>query len=277
MKRALFFLTALSFAALLNSCGVVDFSNEKPEITAPTVNSNNGDVIISIPPHGGYKYVNVIRYEVADGSAGASSVQDSAVMIGQAIPQNVSAGENDSPKLFSGNILFYDHYTDNTKFYRYYVQYMTASGRVVSSSTGTVQGAGTGEIALTATPVPVRSDYDSSSGVLMLTKSFFDPMPETAKSEPGNEEYFKLMIALSNGTRKQLFELSEANVKIQGVDTEVYTINLKARLPESYIGSEITIEGFTGHQEDKDPGLYTSLDVNKPNFINYYWTKPVAK
>ena len=267
MKRALFFLTALSFAALLNSCGVVDFSNEKAEVPAPTVDISGENVIISIKTLAAYKYVNVIRYEVDDGTNNAGIKADSTFVIGQCVPQNASSA--------LGTILFYDYYTDNTKFYQYYVQYMTPSGHVVSNTSGTVPGAGNGEIQLTPDTAPVRIDYDSEQGLLSLEKARFDPMPETINSVPGTEEYFVLMVAISNGTRTQLFEFSESNLTLNGVPTDLYTINLKARLPESFIGRDLTIEGLVGSHEEKKRGTYTNTDSFY--FINYCWTKPVAK
>ena len=268
MKKALFFLTALFSAALFSSCGVIDFSNEKAEVPAPTVDISGDNVIVSIKTLASYKYVNVIRYEVDDGTNNAGIKADTTFVIGQSVPQNASAS--------LGTILFYDYYTDNTKYYQYYVQYMTTSGHVVSKTSGTIKGAGSGEKQLTpgSTP-PVHMDYDEESGILSLEKAWFDPMPETVNSTAGSEEYFVLMVAISNGTRTQLFEFSESNLTLNGVPTDLYTINLKARLPESFIGRTLTIEGLVGSQDKDKRGTYENTTSH--NFINYCWTKPVKK
>ena len=265
MKKALFFLTALFSAALFSTCGVIDFSNEKAEVPAPTVDYAGNIISVSIKTITSYKYVNVIRYEVDDGTNNAGIKPDTTFVIGQCIPKKENLGV----------ISFYDYYTDNTKYYQYYVQYMTASGHVVSNTSGTVQGAGTGEKQLTPDSTPVRIDYDAEGGILSLEKARFDPMPETYYSAPGSEEYFTLMVAISNGKRTQLFEFSESNLTINGVPTDLYSINLKARLPESFIGRDLTIQGLVGNQEDKKRGTYTNTDDY--NFINYCWTKPVSK
>lgn len=260
MKKSIVFLTAFFSAALFTACGLVDFSVDKTEIVAPVVTENGGVITVNIQGIPSYKYVNVIRYEVTDGTDQASIVPDTTFNIGQCVPQ-----PNRDGLIWTGSMSFLDHYTDSTKFYQYILQYMTSTGHVKSNSTKTIAGGGTGAMVLSPDTTPVKVYYNSVTGILTVETTYFSSLPETYDSTAGNEKHFKLMVILNNGTKTQLFEMAE-----NGIGD--YAVSLKSRLPDNFIGKNLTLEGFVGHSIDSVPGE----DGDYPLFKTYCWTTPVV-
>ncbi len=261
MKKIVFYLTALFVTAAVISCGLVDFSVDETYVAAPTVNYDSANVVsVSVPYYVGCKYINVIRYEVNGSSSSADKVKDTTFNIGQIIPKN---GYQDTKGVYT----FYDYYVDSTKFYQYYLQYMTSSGHVVSRASGTVAGKGTeGEkiIAMDGSVTSIRIDYNTESGIIKMEKSLF-----SIPNDRSGNAFKQLKIALTNGTLTQLFNLSDSG-------TGEYMASLKTLLPDSFIGRSLSIKGFVGEEEDSKPGHYSDDKDDYFRWIDYYWTKPLS-
>lgn len=270
MKKIVFYLTAFFVAAAVISCGLVDFSVDETYVAAPTVNSNDANNVVSITfsNHPGCKYINVIRYEVNGSSSTAEKVKDSTYNIGQIIPKKAdSEGKKNYADVKDATYAFYDYYSDATKFYQYYLQYMTSSGHVVSRASGTVAGKGAyGEkiIALADSVTSIRVDYNTESGIIKMEKSLF-----SIPNDRSGNAFKQLKIALTNGTLTQLFNLSDSG-------TGEYMASLKTLLPDSFIGRSLSIKGFVGEDEDSKPGHYSDDKDDYFRWIDYYWTKPLS-
>ncbi|MCR5217803.1 hypothetical protein [Treponema sp.] len=272
MKKIFILLTTAFAAALFSSCGFIDFSTDDGSITAPTVTYGSDDASIIITPvhQSNCYYINIIRYEVSSGSKDADKVDDSTVVVGQIVPTDY----------YNNNAMtFIDYYTDSSKYYQYYVRYRKADGYTYSQTTISYAGKGTsgsGERELTAvdTSTPLEINYDSGTYVLTIEKALLvtsgtHELPETHDSTSGTPVYFDLMVGLNNGTRTQLFELSEQTVN----SVECFQIALGSVLPSTFRDKELKITGLYGQEEfDPSKGAYES----EAPFMNIAWTKPLT-
>lgn len=211
--------------------------------------------------------MNIFRYEMDSDGEDAKQVKDSLVNIGQIIKSGNYPVD--------GSVIFTDYYASSDKYYRYYVRYKTSSGYENSQPTDTVRPSKANsekEIAVNEEKLyPVNSKenripivYDEKIQALVIAPGILT-LPQTHESTEENLQYFSLSVALSNGSKTQLFEFTK------GTEDDTYTILLHTSLPDVFKGCALKATALVGQDFASKKKGETVI------FTNYYWTKPIEE
>lgn len=212
--------------------------------------------------------MNIFRYEMDSDGEDAKQVKDSLVNIGQIIKSGSYPVD--------GSVIFTDYYASSDKYYRYYVRYKTSSGYENSQPTDTVRPSKANsekEIAVNEEklyhPVNAKESripifYDEKIQALVIAPGILT-LPQTHESTEENLQYFSLSVALSNGSKTQLFEFTK------GTEDDTYTILLHTSLPDVFKGCALKATALVGQDFASKKKGETVI------FTNYYWTKPIEE
>lgn len=269
-KNSILFTVIISLVGFaFISCNFLTTSKPDSGITAPAIDVDSSGTALVITPTilSSTEYMNIFRYEVTGTGTDATVVENSLRCIGQILKS--------AEYTKTGTIIFFDKYTDNAKFYQYYVRYRTTNGYKVSKTTGTYAGRQTNadykEVAvkLAGGVEKVKITYDADSAILSLNAAEVT-IPNTDKDDtenPGQKIKFTFEVAISNSAQTRLFKLTEV--------TGVYQIDLRKVLPDQFLDTNLTIKALVGvetyeHTQGESENLAT-------DYYNYYYSMPLKE
>lgn len=271
MKKNILFPLVLVFSLI--SCDFLDIDSSDSGITAPSIKTSGQQVIITPTTIGTAEYINLFRYEVSGTSADATIIENTMCNIGQSVKTKEYTK--------TGEIIFIDYYADKTKYYQYFARYKTPNGYLTSKTTATWQGVSTDvpEITRTDSSAPLEIVFNSTNNTLRFRADAISipDIPTTIKvDELGNPISFAPMIAIYNTGKTQAFELQKEVDSTVSPSIEYWILKLEDRIPESFFGKTLSINGIFGQDIDEHKNGQEE-STNIIDYINYYWTLPLLK
>lgn len=242
MKKLLFILCA---GFLFSACDGINFSNDKKDITSPTVSAESTAIIVQPAIYTSAAYMLVYRKVVG--------VDGSDFNIAQIVR------EENSPSNMP--VSFIDYYTDSAKEYVYYIKYKTSDGYLVSEDSDVINGAGTGEAEFTlAAGTEINATYKVLEEKLYITQADITAIPQ----DPTPAE-FSLYLSVNNGVRSLLFEMDK--------NATDYYLNFKEKLPSNFRNVNLDVEKFNLVGQYYFPKFNNDLTVLY--YVVYIRSKPV--